>query len=44
MGAELGPHPEIVKLDVRGYELAVLEGFGNFLSSVTCIETEVLDI
>jgi FkbM family methyltransferase len=41
MGAELGRHPEIVKLDVQGGELAVLEGFGDFLNSVACIETEV---
>src|SRR5262249_18706347 len=34
-------HPEIVKIDTQGGELAVLKGFGDFLSDVTCIETEV---
>jgi FkbM family methyltransferase len=34
-------NPEIVKLDVQGYELAVLEGFGDLLDSVVCLETEV---
>lgn len=34
-------HPEMLKLDVQGAELAALEGFGDFLNRVTCIETEV---
>jgi FkbM family methyltransferase len=36
-----GRHPEMLKLDVQGGELAVLKGFGDFLDGVTCIETEV---
>jgi FkbM family methyltransferase len=34
-------YPEILKLDVQGSELAVLEGFGKFLNNVICIESEV---
>jgi Methyltransferase FkbM domain len=34
-------HPEVVKIDVQGGELAVLEGFGDVLREVVCIETEV---
>jgi FkbM family methyltransferase len=34
-------HPEILKIDVQGSELAVLDGFGRFLNSVICIESEV---
>ena len=34
-------YPEIVKIDVQGSELAVLEGFGKFLNNVICIESEV---
>jgi FkbM family methyltransferase len=34
-------YPEIVKIDVQGSELAVLEGFGKFLNSIICIESEV---
>jgi len=41
IGAERELHPEIVKIDVQGGELAVLKGFGDLLESVTCIETEV---
>jgi FkbM family methyltransferase len=33
--------PEIVKIDVQGGELEVLEGFGPLLSSVICCELEV---
>src|SRR5262249_46937245 len=39
--AACGWNPEIVKLDVQGCELAVLEGFGELLDSVVCLETEV---
>jgi FkbM family methyltransferase len=39
--AACGCHPEIVKLDVQGCELAVLEGFGDLLANVVCLETEV---
>lgn len=35
------PRPDIVKVDVQGMELEVLEGFGSVLDSVTCIELEV---
>ena len=34
-------YPEILKLDVQGSELAVLEGFGKFMNNVICIESEV---
>jgi len=34
-------YPEIVKIDVQGSELAVLEGFGKFLNNVICVESEV---
>jgi len=32
--------PDIVKLDVQGLELACLEGFGDLLDNVLCIEAE----
>jgi FkbM family methyltransferase len=34
-------YPEILKIDVQGSELAVLEGFGKLLNNVICIESEV---
>lgn len=35
------PTPDIVKVDVQGLELEVLEGFGPLLDSVSCVELEV---
>jgi len=34
-------YPEMLKIDVQGSELAVLEGFGKLLNNVICIESEV---
>jgi FkbM family methyltransferase len=32
--------PEFVKIDVQGYELEVLKGFGDLLEQVLCVELE----
>ncbi|WP_136465405.1 FkbM family methyltransferase [Flagellimonas onchidii] len=34
------PHPHFVKIDVKGYEIQVLEGMGKVLDSVLCLEHE----
>jgi FkbM family methyltransferase len=39
--SELAP-PEFVKIDVQGFELRVLKGFGEMLNHVRCIELEVV--
>lgn len=33
-------HPQFIKIDVQGFEYAVLEGFGSILDDVLCIELE----
>ena len=37
---EAAPQPDFVKLDVQGYELNVLNGLGDILDAVLCIEVE----
>lgn len=34
------PSPDILKIDVQGFEYNVLEGFGEILNQVSCIELE----
>ncbi len=33
-------NPDFVKMDVQGYESEILEGFGDYLDSILCIELE----
>ncbi|MFK5597694.1 FkbM family methyltransferase [Methylobacterium sp. HMF5984] len=41
VGAGKAPVPDVIKIDVEGYESHVLEGFGSLLHNVVGIETEV---
>ncbi|MEP6502117.1 MAG: FkbM family methyltransferase [Betaproteobacteria bacterium] len=36
------PVPTMVKVDVQGFELRVLEGFGELLDEVSCVELETV--
>jgi FkbM family methyltransferase len=33
--------PAIVKVDVQGFDMAVINGFGDLIADVVCVETEV---